>query len=51
VLSFSDLPSAVAAIEAVNSDYERHRLAARRLAEEYFAAERVLPPLLDAAMG
>ena len=48
---FSDLPSAVAGIEAINSDYERHRLAARHLAEEHFAAERVLPELLDAAMG
>jgi hypothetical protein len=51
VVSFSDVASAVAGMEIINSDYEQHRLAARRLAEQYFATERVLPPLLDAAMG
>jgi hypothetical protein len=50
VVTFRDLGEAIAGVEAINSDYERHRRAARRLAEEYFAAERVFPPLLDTAM-
>ena len=33
----------------IGEDYERHRAAARQLAEEYFAPERALVPLLDAA--
>jgi hypothetical protein len=51
VLTFRDVPEALAGVEAINLDYERHCRAARHLAEEYFAAERVLPPLLDAAMS
>jgi hypothetical protein len=50
VVIFRDLPEAVRGIELINADYERHRRAARALAEQFFAAERVLPPLLDAAM-
>jgi hypothetical protein len=33
----------------VVEDYDRHRRAARRMAEEYFAADRALAPLLEAA--
>ena len=51
LVTFTDLPAAVAALEEINGDYERHRRAARRLAENYFAAEKVLPALLDAAMS
>jgi hypothetical protein len=50
VLTFSDLQGAIRGVEVINADYERQRHAARRLAEEFFAAERVLPPLLYAAM-
>jgi hypothetical protein len=50
VVTFRDPPEAVRAVEAINADYERHRRAARRLAERVFAAEQVLPPLLDAAL-
>jgi hypothetical protein len=32
----------VAALEEVNRDYLHHSRAARQVAEEYFAAERVL---------
>lgn len=46
LLTFEDLDSAVAAIAAVNRDYEKHRRAARRLAEEVFATDKVLPKLL-----
>jgi hypothetical protein len=51
LLTFRDVPEALRGIEAVNADYERHRRAARRLAEEYFATDRVLPPLLEAAVS
>ena len=44
--TFADLDSAVTAIENVNSDYRKHRVAARRLAEEVFATDRVLPGFL-----
>jgi hypothetical protein len=49
-LTFSDVQGALQGVEIINSDYERQRRAARHLAEEFFAAERVLPPLLEAAM-
>ena len=51
VVTFHDLDDALSGIDRINADYERHRRTARRLAEEYFATEVVLPPLLDAAMG
>ena len=44
--TFADRDSAVAAIDRVNSDYKNHRLAARRLAEDVFAADKVLPKFL-----
>ncbi|HYP39679.1 MAG TPA: glycosyltransferase family 1 protein [Chloroflexia bacterium] len=46
LLTFRDVPGALQGIDAINADYERHRRAARRLAEEIFNAERVLPPLI-----
>jgi hypothetical protein len=48
LLAFGDVNGAVDAIKMVNQDYERHRAAARCLAEEHFASERVLPKLLAA---
>lgn len=50
LLTFGDPESALHRIEQVNSDYERHRGAARRLAEEHFTTDKVLPALLEAAM-
>jgi hypothetical protein len=50
LLTFRDVPEALHGIECINADYERHRRAARRLAEEYFAADKVLSSLLEAAM-
>lgn len=50
VLTFRDPEEALAGIDAINADYSRHRRAARRLAETHFATDRVLPPLLEAAM-
>ena len=47
VVTFQDVPTALAGIESINANYERHRQAARLLAEEHFSTERVLPPLLE----
>lgn len=45
LLSFSTVEEAAAALTEVNWDYERHCRAARRIAEEHFAADRVLSRL------
>jgi hypothetical protein len=50
LLAFTTLDEAVAAIEAIESDYSRHARAASELAREHFAAERVLGRML-AAVG
>jgi hypothetical protein len=50
LLTFRDVPEALSGIKTINADYEQHRRAARLLAEEYFAADRVLPSLLESAM-
>jgi hypothetical protein len=47
LFSFSNMNEAVGAIEAIESDYERHRRAAREIAAEYFDARTVLSRLLD----
>jgi hypothetical protein len=51
LLTFSDLESALAGIDRINSDYERHRQAARTLAETTFNSAVVLPRLLDDAFA
>lgn len=51
IITFRDMAEAVAGIELINQDYEGHRAAARALAEEYFAAGLVLPPLVEQAMN
>lgn len=48
LLTFTDVREALAGIEDINADYSLHRRAARRLAEEYFAAPAVLSELLHA---
>jgi GT2 family glycosyltransferase len=47
LFAFSSLDDAVAAVETIEADYDRHSRAARALAREYFAAESVLGRLLD----
>jgi hypothetical protein len=47
LLSFHDLESAVAAVSAVDRDYQAHARAASRLAAEFFDSARVLPRLLE----
>ena len=51
LLTFDNLAQAAIGIDQINSDHERHRQAARRLAEEYFDATKVLARFLDAAMN
>jgi len=48
LVTFTTLDEAAAGAEEIVGAYERHGRAARELAEEHFAAERVLPALLDA---
>jgi Glycosyl transferases group 1 len=44
---FSTPDDAAQGVEEIGGDYERHSRAARELAEEHFAADRVLTRLLD----
>jgi hypothetical protein len=50
LFGFSTMDEILAAVEEINSDYERHRRAAAALARDYFSYEVVLPRLL-AAVG
>jgi len=45
LFAFSTIEEAAAAVDEINHDYERHCRAARRIAEEFFAADRVLARL------
>jgi len=47
LVTFSTLEEAVEGVGEITGDYERHSRAARAIAAEHFAAERVLPRLLD----
>jgi hypothetical protein len=47
LLVFSTLDEAVAGVEAIRSDYQRHSRAAREIAEEYFDSDKVLARLLE----
>lgn len=51
LITFRDKAEAVAGIDAINSDYAVHRAGARNLAEQYFATDIVLTPLLEEAMA
>jgi hypothetical protein len=46
LFAFTAMDEALAAIESINGDYRRHCMAARAIAEEYFAAEKVADCLL-----
>ncbi len=50
LLSFQDVRSAARAAEDVVRDYERHRMAARHIAQEYFDARKVLSGFLERAL-
>ena len=49
LLAFSTMEEAVRGIESINADYAAHSAAARRLAEEKFAAPKVLQSVLERA--
>ena len=49
LVTFNDLLEAAKGVEQINADYERHRKGARRIAEQFFATEKVLPRFLSAA--
>ena len=49
LLAFSTLEEAIAGIDRINGDYERHARRAAEIAREHFAASRVLPQLLEVA--
>jgi len=51
LLAFSTLDEAIAGIERINADYDRHAARAREIAREHFDAARVLRKLLEAACG
>jgi hypothetical protein len=48
LFAFSTMSDILAAIEAINSDYDRHSRAATQIARDYFSYERVLTEMLDA---
>lgn len=50
LVTFTNPDEAIAGLEKIVSNYELHRRAAREIAEEHFASERVLPDFLAAAM-
>jgi GT2 family glycosyltransferase len=47
LFAFDTLDEAAAAVEAINADYAGHRVAAREIAQEFFAHDRVLKPILE----
>jgi hypothetical protein len=47
LVAFSTIDEAVAGARAIAGDYGAHAAAARAIAEEHFAADRVLSPMLD----
>ena len=52
LFAFQNMPEVLAAIDAINADYERHCRAARRIAEDYFACEKIAAQLLhDVGLG
>ncbi len=52
LFAYTTREEAVDALARINADYTRHSAAARRIAREFFATDRVLPRLLaDAGLG
>ena len=48
---FRTVEEAAAALDAINTDYERHCRAAREIAATYFDAERVVAQILSEALS
>ena len=51
LLRFRSLEEAASLLDLAESDYERHSLAARALAEEYFDAQKVAARVLEVALA
>jgi hypothetical protein len=51
LLAFTDMDEAVAGIDHINSDYDRHARRAGEIARAHFDARVVLPKLLEVAVG
>jgi hypothetical protein len=51
LLAFRSPEEAADAVRRIDADYDFHSRAARALSEEYFAAGRVLPALIETAAG
>jgi glycosyltransferase involved in cell wall biosynthesis len=51
LFAFSTADGVVAAIEELDRDYERHRVAAREVAVEHLDSDRVLGALLERLCG
>jgi hypothetical protein len=49
LLAFSTMEEAIAGIDRINSDYDRHAARAAEIAREHFDAKIVLPKLLEVA--
>jgi hypothetical protein len=47
LLAFSDADDVVAGLEELEGDYERHRVAAREIAEEHLVSDQILGSLLE----
>ncbi len=50
LMAFSTIEDAAHCLEQASADYDHHREAARRLAEELFSFDVVLPRLLELAL-
>jgi hypothetical protein len=51
VIPFTTAEEAAAGVEQIESRYEHHCREARNIAEEYFDARKVLPPLIERAIS
>jgi len=51
VVTFKDLSEAARGVDQINENYEKHRQAARRIAEQVFSTEQVLPGFIADAMS
>ncbi len=49
LFAFSTLDEIVAAVDTIETDYEAHSAAAREIAAEYFAADKVVDSLMTRA--
>jgi hypothetical protein len=49
LFGFKTMDDILAAVDAIESDYSKHSLAARAIAEEFFAAEKVVGSLMQRA--